>query len=118
MRIFKDTDFILAHAGGRTAYQAAFDLIRNHTNAWTDTCPGNGSWVLKFAPKEWLGVLNWDRLLFGTDTIYGDQPSAVHYRERETVIREAIANAGYGERYADVQSHNAERLLKQHGLCC
>lgn len=116
IRVFTDTDFIFAHAGGRTMYEAAFDLVRHHENAWTDTCPGNGTWVLKFAPREWLDVLNWDRLLFGTDTVYGDRASALHYAERETVIREAIEKAGFGARYAAVQCHNASSLLRKHGV--
>jgi len=114
IRVFPDTDFIMAHGGGRTMFQAAFDLVHYHENAWLDTCPGNGTWVLQHA-GAWLNHLDWGRVLFGTDTSYGSAESAAYFPDTRGFVRAALRNAGYADREEDVFHNNAERLLDKHG---
>ena len=115
IRIFPDTDFIFAHGGGRTMFQAAFDLECYHENVWIDTCPGHGTWVLQFA-GHWLNVLKWDRILFGTDTCYGHPTSASHYKSTEALVRRLLLQSGMADRIDAVMGGNADRLLRKHGV--
>lgn len=116
IRIFPDTDFIFAHGGGRTMFQAAFELVNYHENAWVDTCPGQGTWVLQHA-GAWLAWLNWGRVLYGTDATYGNVDSTtVAKNTTEPYVRQALKLTGFGDRTDAVMGENAARLLRKHGV--
>jgi len=117
VRLFKDTDFIFAHGGGRTMFQAAFELSQYHKNVWIDTCPGQGTWILQHA-GIWLNVLNWDNLLFGTDMNYGKTRliDEGYFKEVEMFVRNAINIAGFRDKTDGVMGGNAKRLLEKHGV--
>lgn len=115
IRIFPDTDFIFAHGGGRTAFQAAFELVAYHKNAWVDTCPGQGTWVLQHA-GHWLNVVNWDRVLFGTDISYTHDGAIPLLRKRATLVESLLQQAGLGGRTRAVMHENAKCLLEKHGV--
>jgi predicted TIM-barrel fold metal-dependent hydrolase len=115
IRQFPNTDFIFAHGGGRTSFQAAFELVSYHENAWVDTCPGQGTWVLQFA-GHWLNMLKWDRVLFGTDTCYGLAPSVSQFRTTEGFVQRLLQQSGFSEHVEAVMHGNAERLLHKHGV--
>ncbi len=114
-RLFPDTDFILAHAGGRVFFPRATELTHYHENIFIDTCPGQGTWSLKHE-DEWLCLLNWKNVLFGTDTAFGQPGSAEHYEARLTVLKDILADKGYLEKTDDVLHHNAARLLRKRGI--
>jgi predicted TIM-barrel fold metal-dependent hydrolase len=116
IRIFQDTDFIFAHGGGRTHYQAAFELVRYHDNAWVDFTPGQGTWILKFAPPEWIEVLDWSRALFGTDTAFGCAETDAMFHNRLNVVKEAMAKQGLTDKMDSLLHGNAETLLRKHGI--
>ncbi len=116
IRIFQDTDFIFAHGGGRTAYQAAFELVRYHENAWIDFTPGQGTWILKYAAPEWVEVLDWDRALFGTDTAFGCEDTDARFANRLQVVKDAMHAQGLDNKLDAMLSGNAIRLLKKHGV--
>lgn len=113
VRQFPDTDFILAHGGGRTMFQAAFDLEHYHPNVWIDTCPGNGTWVLQHA-GHWLNLLEWDRILFGTDSCFGKPASMAQFPFTEALVRRLLLQSGFGQHTASVMGENARRLLRKH----
>ena len=115
IRLFPDTDFIFAHGGGRTMFQAAFELERYHENVWIDTCPGHGPWVLQYA-GHWLNVLMWDRILFGTDSCYGYDASVGQFKSTEALVRRLLLQSGMSERIDGVMGGNARRLLQKHGV--
>lgn len=114
-RIFPDTDFILAHAGGRIFFPRAAELTHYHENVYIDTCPGQGTWALKHE-DEWLCILNWKNVLFGTDTAFGRPGSAEHYAARLTVLKDILVDKGYGEKMDAVLHDNAARLLRKRGI--
>lgn len=115
-RIYGDIDFILAHGGGRTGYQTAWELSNYHPNIYVDTCPGHGPWTLKHAPKEWLDILPWKRLLLGTDTLFGEADAPAGFDRNVGAIKTIIAERGYKTHWEDVAHNNAARLLKRHGI--
>ena len=115
IRIYPETDFIFAHGGGRTMFQAAFDLVHYHENAWVDTCPGQGTWILQHA-GAWLNLLNWDRVLFGTDTTYGVVEGASYFHKTKHFVEISLVKAGFEDRQEDVFGGNAARLLRKHGV--
>ncbi|MHC4871515.1 MAG: amidohydrolase family protein [Planctomycetota bacterium] len=115
IRIFTDTDFIMAHGGGRTMYQAAFELNMYHENAWLDFCPGNGTWILQNGGREWFNILNWDRVLFGTDSLYGHPLSIEQFPKTKHFTECSLRNLGYIDHAGKMFGLNAERLLKKHG---
>jgi predicted TIM-barrel fold metal-dependent hydrolase len=116
IRIFPETDFIFAHGGGRTMFQAAFDLVCYHQNAWVDTCPGHGTWVLEFAERHWLDVLKWERVLFGTDTCFGADNAVGRFREIDAKVRRLLKQSGNEDKAPGVMGLNARRLLERHGV--
>ncbi len=115
IRIFPETDFIMAHGGGRTTFQEAFELVQYHENAWLDTCPGHGTWILQNA-GAWLNVLNWSRVLFGTDTCYGRRGSFANFKKVEEFVRLCLPYAGFPQHVEAVMGVNGARLLKKHGV--
>lgn len=114
-RIFPDTDFILAHAGGRVFFPRAAELTHYHENVYIDTCPGQGIWALRHE-AEWLSVLNWKNVLFGTDTAFGRPGSAEQFSGRMTVLKDVIVDKGYGDKLEDVLHNNASRILRKRGI--
>jgi predicted TIM-barrel fold metal-dependent hydrolase len=114
-RIFPETDFILAHGGGRTFFPRAAELTHYHDNVYIDTCPGQGTWILRHG-GIWLGVLDWKRVLFGTDLFLGREDHAEGYRDKIHLTESLVGMAGYGEHTAHVMHDNAARLLCKHGV--
>ena len=114
IRIFPETDFIFAHGGGRTMFQAAFELVSYHENAWVDTCPGQGTWVLQHA-GHWLNVVNWDRVLFGTDIGYTHDGAVPTLRDNAALVQSLLRLAGLKDKIDAVMHGNAKRLLEKHG---
>jgi predicted TIM-barrel fold metal-dependent hydrolase len=114
-RIFPQTDFILAHAGGRIFFPRAAELTAYHENIYIDTCPGQGTWALKHE-DEWLCILNWKNVLFGTDTCFGMPDSIAHFQPRLTVLRDIILDKGHKDKLDAVLHGNAARLLAKHGV--
>lgn len=115
IRIFPDTDFILAHGGGRVFYPRAWELVSYHENVYVDTCPGQGPWALQNG-VAWLGLLNWKRVLFGTDTLIGHPHSSQGFPQTVALIKGILRNIGCAEHTDAVMRDNAKRLLQKHGV--
>lgn len=114
-RVFKDIDFLLAHGGGRTFFPRAAELTSYHENIYIDTCPGQGTWVLRHG-GEWLDVLCWDRVLFGTDVLIGQPESAALYDEKAYLVKSLVGWSGHKAHMEPVLHDNAARLLRRHGI--
>ena len=113
IRIFPDIDFIIGHAGGRVFFPRAVDLMDYHSNVYIDVCPGQGPWALRHG-GPWLDVLKWDRVLFGSDMIFGLPNAAERAVKTRLELRTMLESLGYGDRIDDVLHHNAARLLDRH----
>lgn len=116
-RIFPETDFILAHGGGRIFFPRAAELTNYHQNVYIDTCPGQGTWALKHE-EEWLCLLRWTNVLFGTDMAFGKPGAAEHYAERLTVLKDILVDKGHGDKMEAVLHGNAARVLAKRGIAC
>lgn len=120
-RIYPDTDFILAHAGGRTFFPRAWELTHYHDNVYIDTCPGQGTWALKHG-GDWLSVLNWKNVLFGTDIALGapdavpGQDSVPRFQNVRRVLEETLIDKGFGDKVPAILHDNAARLLRKRGM--
>lgn len=114
-RVFKGIDFILAHGGGRTFFPRSAELTSYHENIYIDTCPGQGVWVLRHG-GEWLNLLCWDRVLFGTDTAFGRPGTADLYREKVYLVKSLVGWSGHGAYIEGVFHNNAAKLLRKHGV--
>lgn len=112
-RIFKDIDFILAHGGGRTYFQRAWELTQYHENVYVDTCGGQGPWVFRNG-GVWLDILNWKNVLFGTDFRIGSVSDAVNYHQKIELMENIFRETGHSDKEDAVFNGNAARLLKKH----
>ncbi len=114
-RVFTRTDFILAHGGGSTFFAHAAEMTRYLRNVYIDTCPGNGHWVLRNG-GPWIEVLDWSRVLFGTDAILGDVREDRAYGEKVEAIALILRDIGRSGRLETVMKENAVKLLRRHGI--
>ena len=114
-RIFTDTDFILAHGGGRTFFPRAWELCHYHENVYIDTCPGQGPWALQHGGM-WLELLKWDRVLFGTDMLLGSMEAAQKHYDAVQEIKSILREIGFAKHTHEVMHGNAEQLLRKHGV--
>ena len=114
-RIYRDTDFILAHGGGATYFPRAWELTKYLKNVYIDTCGGYGPWVLERG-GIWLSILNWDRVLFGTDMVIGNPEIAPLYEGWVLTVGRIMKQIGAEEKIEAVMHDNALRLLQAHDV--
>ncbi len=103
VRRFTDLPFIFAHMGGVASFLEAIMLTTRTPNAYVDTSPGQGIWVLEHA-SEMARSIPPEKILWGAD-------SAPPAKWIEPAIA-VLEKAGFGEHLEKIFYSNARGLFE------
>ena len=107
LRIYPETPFVFAHMGGIDGFLDAIMLTTRTPNAYVDTAPGQGWWVLESAPTM-AATIPADRIFWGSDMRY-------RANDLEQVLK-ALVGAGFGPRLDDIFYSNARAFYEKLGV--
>ena len=106
VRRFTDLPFIFAHMGGIAGFLEGIMLATRTPNAYLDTGPGQGTWVIRHA-GEMVKSVPPEKLLWGADS----QDVA---DQRDTAAN-ALDAIGMGEHFEKIFYSNARGLFEKIG---
>ena len=106
VRIYPDTIFIFAHMGGIAGFLETIMLTTRTPNAYVDTAPGQGLWVLESAGPMAASVPP-AKLMWGDDSM-----PLPEYRD---CYVKALAKIGYGPHFDKIFYANARGILERIG---
>ena len=106
IRTYPGTIFILAHMGGIAGFLETAMLTTRTPNAYADTGPGQGTWVLEHAGGLVAGMPP-EKLLWASDGVRVPQIIEQH--------RKALVKIGFGPHLEKIFYSNARGILEKIG---
>ncbi len=106
IRRFSDTPFILAHMGGISGFIEAIMLATRTPNAYVDTAPGQGTWILKHAGEMVISIPP-HKIMFGSD--------AHLIAAGAQVAADKLAAIGFEEHFDKIFYSNIRGILQKIG---